>query len=312
MIIEPLMEANSVKELKTALGSIASHCWQARSTYYLPYSTHNQALLYRENVWPLESNHQPGACALSLRPVSDQNLPWPEALSAKGGYRIALPIFHWGSLNAVVCLAFDEEPGDLEGLSTVERALGALGEKARHRDRSSKFLNRCKELLVQAVEAQSSKGHIERCGRLCSALAEMLDLSEQVQADLTEAAQFHDVGKLTFDDPSTAQAVREHPLVGAGLLTDHPELHRVAQLVAAHHERYDGSGAPNGLSGNDLPLEGWVLALVENVVEHWEGSLETFETKVRQFFNGPAKHHHPDVVDALCGLVDSGRLKEIL
>jgi HD domain-containing protein len=312
MIIEPLIEANSVKDLKTSLNLIASHSWQARSTHYLPYSSERQSLLYREQAWPLESNHQPGLCALSLRPVHDQSLPWPEALAAKGSYRMTLPIFNWGSLNAVVCLAFDQKPGELEGLAIVERALGALGEKVRHRDMSSKFVNRCKELLVQAVEAQGKKGHIERCSRLCSALAEMLDLSEQVQADLMEAAQFHDVGKLTFNDPSSTQAVREHPLVGAGLLTNHPELTRAAQLVEAHHERFDGSGAPKGLSGNEVPLEGWVLALVESVVEHWEGSLETFETKVRQFFSGPAKHHHPDAVDALCGLVDSGRLQEIL
>jgi hypothetical protein len=312
MITDPLLEANSVQELKTALTRIASHCWQAKTTHYLPYSAHRQALLYREQVWPLEPNHQPGECARSLRRVEDQNLPWPEALTVRGDYRIALPIFNWGSLNAVVCLAFDEKPAELEGLRTVQRALGSLGEKVHHRDMTFKFVNRCKELLVQAVEAQGTKGHIERCSRLGSALAEMLDLSDQVQVDLMEAIQFHDIGKLTFVDPTSAQAVRDHPLVGAGILTDHPELRRIAQLVESHHERFDGSGSPKGVEGNDLPLEAWVLALVENVVEHWEGSLETFESKVRQFFNGPAKHHHPDVVDALCGLVDSGRLQEIL
>lgn len=312
MMIEPLMEANTVKELKTALNGVAAHYWHARTVHYLPYSSQRQALVYREKNWPLESGHQPGACALSLRPNENQELPWPEGLPLIGKYRMALPIFNWGSLNAVVCLAFDEKPEQLEGLSEVEKALGVLGGKVVHGDMSSQFINRCKELFVQAVEAQGTRGHIERCSRLCSALAELLDLSDQVQADLMEAAQFHDVGKLTFDNPATAQAHREHPLIGAALLREHPDLQAVAKLVEAHHERYDGSGIPHGMQGNELPLEGWVLALAENVVEHWEGSLEKFETKVRQFFNGPAKHHHPDVVDALCGLVDSGKLQEIL
>ena len=312
MIIDPLLEADTVGELRKALSSVASHCWNARVTHYLTYDRHRQVLFYRDEPIELGQEHQPGACALSLRTIDDQSLEWPECLTAKGHHRMAVPIFTWGSLSAVMCLSFDAKPSKLDGLSAVEKALGSIGEKVRRQDRISQFVERSKELWVQASEAQGKKGHVERILRLSSALAEMLDLSSQVQSELVQAAQYHDIGQLTMADPTTAQARRDHPLVGAGLLNCHPDLQGVATLVESHHERYDGSGLPKGLSGNEVPLEGWVLALTEDVVEQWENSLEKFETKVQNFFEGPAKHHHPDVVDALCGLVDSGKLQEIL
>ena len=312
MNTDPLIEANSVAELRTALGGIAAHYWQARTTYYLPYLEHEQLLRYRDKAWPLNGEHQPGACALTLRSVSDQQLPWPDGLHSTGRFRMSLPVFNWGSLNAVVLFAFDSEPGELIGLPSVQKTLGSIGEKVIHRQMSAQYIERCKELMVQAVEAQGKSGHVERVSRLSTSLAAMLDLSEQVQGQLTEAAGYHDIGRLTFTNPSTAQADSDHPKIGAGLLRAHPDLGEVASLVEVHHERYDGSGLPKGLAGDEVPMEGWVLCLAEDVVEQWEGSLETFETKVRRFFNGSAKHHHPDVVDALCGLVDSGKLQELL
>ncbi|MFA5508827.1 MAG: HD domain-containing phosphohydrolase [Vulcanimicrobiota bacterium] len=312
MIISPLLEANSLSELKAGLAGVGKDLWKAKSTYYLPYDESKQALLYQDLEWPLSADHQPGACALTLRDVQNQELPWPEALVAGGGYRLSVPIFHWGELVAVLCLSFEQEPDRLESFSAIREALGLVAQKVKHQESSARFMGRCKDLLVQAVEAQGKTGHISRCSKLCLALARMMDLSEQVQADLLEAAQFHDVGNLTFAHLGSQQAAAEHAAIGAALLREHPDLKGVAELVAVHHERYDGSGLPHGLSGNEVPLEGWVLALVEEAVELWESSFESFQSKVADFFKGPAKHHHPEVVDALCGLVDAGKLQEIL
>jgi HD-GYP domain-containing protein (c-di-GMP phosphodiesterase class II) len=126
------------------------------------------------------------------------------------------------------------------------------------------------------------------------------------------AAEYHDIGLLTFPTSGSEAAIREHARVGAGLLSSHPHLFEVARMVESHHERFDGSGQPHGKQGHELPLECWILALTEDFVEHWEQSLESYEKKVRDFFLGPAKHHHPDAVDALCGLVDAEKLQELL
>lgn len=309
---DPIIEANSLSELQTALRGLGAHYWQARAAFYLPYDQKKQVLTYLGREWELDADTQPGACALSLRTVSDQSLSWPEGLEAGGHFRVCVPIFHWGSLNAVICLGFEQDPGDLKDLDRVGKVLGVIGDKVMHREKSAGFLGRCRELLVQAVEARGQKDHVARCGRLSSALAGMLDCSAQVKADLQEAAECHDFGLVTFERPDSAQAVREHPLIGAGLLRSHPDMAEVALLVESHHERYDGSGTPYGRSGDDLPLEAWILALVEEFVETWEASRDSYEDKVKHFFEGPARHHHPDVVDALCGLVDAERLEELM
>ena len=134
MIIDPLLEADTIGELRTALSSLASHCWNARITHYLIYDRHRQILLYRDEPIELGQEHQPGACALSLRTIDDQSLEWPDCLAAKGSHRMAIPIFTWGSLSAVMCLSFEGKPSKLDGLSAVEKALGSIGEKVRRQD----------------------------------------------------------------------------------------------------------------------------------------------------------------------------------
>lgn len=312
MMIQTLLESDSPSELESALAALASAYWQAKSCYYLKYDEHRQGLSRGDSQWELSSLHQPGHCAMTLRPSADQGLPWPDELPCKVGYRLAQPVFHWGSLTGVLCLGFDQRPEALERFSEVERAVGILGDRVAHKEQSDRFMARCMEFLVQAVEARVKDKHVDRCCKLTAKLAHMLDCSPQVRSHLMEAAQCHDIGLLSFADPTSAEALREHPRVAATLLRLRPEMTEVAALVAHHHERYDGSGTPEGKRGDELPLECWVLSLVEDFVEQWEASLSSYDSKVREFFSERAKHHHPDVVDALCGLVDSDQLKETL
>ncbi len=311
MIIQPLLEAESLEGLRDALSALAGGQWQAKSCHYLVYDDRRQTLWYQDQEWELSAQHQPGVCALTLRPSDEQGLVWPEGIQGGGSYKMCQPLFHWGSLNAVLCLSFDERPKTLDGLDEVAAALGILGERIRHREESAQFMSRCLDFFAHAVETRGAAGHVERCCRLVASLSQMLDCSAQVQAHLMEAAQCHDLGLLTFPDPKSSEAVREHARVGATLLRSNPDMHEVALLVENHHERYDGSGTPAGKGGEDLPLECWLFTLVEDFVEGWESSPASYESKVTEFFTNHAKHHHPDVVDALCGLVDSDTLREL-
>jgi HD-GYP domain-containing protein (c-di-GMP phosphodiesterase class II) len=54
-----------------------------------------------------------------------------------------------------------------------------------------------------------------------------------------------------------------HPLFGAGILSQHPHLDTAAEIVATHHERWDGLGYPYGLAGGDIPLGARVIAVVD-------------------------------------------------
>lgn len=311
MMMKPILEADSLAALEAALTSLAAELWKAKSCHYLVYDEQRQVLLKGEQEWELTPLHQPGTCALTLRPCQEQNLDWPEGIRGSGSFRISHPIFNWGSLHSVLCLSFDGQPGELEQFSALEDSLGIVSARVRHLEQSNLFMRRCVDFFVHAVETRGTQGHVERCCRLATSLAKMLDCSGQVQAHLMEASQCHDLGLLTFADPKSAEALREHARVGATLLRSNPDLHEVSTLVENHHERYDGSGMPVGKSGDDLPLECWILSLVEDFVECWEASHGDYKSRVTEFFTNNAKHHHPDVVDALCGLVDSDSLREL-
>lgn len=309
-----LISVNSTQEFYGAIRHLANTRWRASVAHYLKYDDGAQTLCYDNKAVELDPQDQGGACALTLRPTADQSLSWAEGLENPGGFRISTPLFHHGSLNGVLYMAFEEEPtlaviNDIKSLSYL---LGIVAAKVQQTEHDQVFLQRCQEFLVRAVEARGQDGHVQKCSRLAGALGNMLDLSAQVKAELMQASQYHDIGLLSAKDTNSIEARRDHPLIGAKILASHPEFQGVAHLVESHHERYDGSGQPHGKKGSELSLECWILALAEDVLETWEANPSDYAANVKTFFQESAKHHHPDVVDALCGLVDSGKLIELL
>lgn len=311
ILLERLSGAATTGELRHIL-SEQSLNWRASKAYYLTYDEDKQVLEDSDRTVPLHSDSQPGRAALTFRPCADQSLSWPDHLAAQG-YRMSLPVLHWGSLQAVLMLVFDQEPDQVAQAAIAEAAslLGVIGQQVSEREQTAEFVLRTQELLVHAVEAQGKQGHVGRCSRVAAALAKMLDCSAQARAELMQAAQYHDIGLLAFADPHSPAAHREHAARGARLLECHPALRAVAPLVEYHHDRFDGSG-PHGADTPDLPLEAWILSLTEDLVEAYEAAEGSYPDRIRGFFHDSAKHHHPDVVDALCGLVDSEKLQGLL
>jgi len=112
---------------------------------------------------------------------------------------------------------------------------------------------------------------------------------------------------------SEAEQTRLHPTAGAEFLAETRVLADLAPLVAAHHERYDGSGFPRGLRGDQAPAETWVLALAEHLEEFRNASRDPAVPAILEaFFAGPAHAHHPTAIDALGGLLVAGRLEHLL
>jgi PAS domain S-box-containing protein len=133
------------------------------------------------------------------------------------------------------------------------------------------------ERLVRALgRHDSSTGeHVIRIGRLAAYFASRLGLPDEQIELLRLAAPMHDIGKIGTPDgilqkpgPLTAAERREmqrHAVIGHEILSDsRSELLRMAANVAlTHHERYDGGGYPNGLAGEEIPIEGRVTAVAD-------------------------------------------------
>ncbi|MDM4016106.1 HD domain-containing phosphohydrolase [Roseiconus lacunae] len=152
--------------------------------------------------------------------------------------------------------------------------------------------------LARAAELRDNDtgNHVIRVGRYAGIIARQLELSESFIGDLELAAQLHDVGKIAIPDsillkpgklePEEYEVIQRHvkhgrqiiqPYVGheadlmrghvksgAEILSDENSLMRLAASIAqTHHEKFDGSGYPIGLAGEDIPIEGRITAVAD-------------------------------------------------
>lgn len=204
-----------------------------------------------------------------------------------------------GALEAMRLGAHDHlaKPLNLEHLSlTVDRAIEKkrLVEENREHQRNleTKVRERTKQLheanvelrrlfmgsiraLAQALEAKDeyTQGHSERVAEISIGIGSYLSLDESDIQNIWLAGLLHDIGKIGVResvlnktgklDSTEWEAVHRHPVLAGRILAPIEELRDVIKIVRHHHERYDGSGYPDGLSGGEIPLGARILAVAD-------------------------------------------------
>lgn len=118
-------------------------------------------------------------------------------------------------------------------------------------------------------------GHSSQVTHYSVAIARRLGLPAEQVERIRKASLLHDIGKLGIPEsilgkPATLssqeyEVVKSHPHLGAEILTASRSLESLIPIVRHHHERYDGSGYPDGLAGEDIPLEARIVALADAV-----------------------------------------------
>jgi putative nucleotidyltransferase with HDIG domain len=131
------------------------------------------------------------------------------------------------------------------------------------------------EGLVLAVDAKDryTRLHSEQVGAYADALAARLGLPREDRDRIHQAALLHDVGKIGVPDvilrkpgPLTDEeraVMQRHAVLGDAIVASLPGMETVALLVRHHHERWDGTGYPDGLAGEEIPLEARILSLAD-------------------------------------------------
>lgn len=129
--------------------------------------------------------------------------------------------------------------------------------------------------LSRAFEAKDRyhKGHMEKVAKYAMAIAIELDPRLLLDDSLRLAAMFHDLGKIAIPDeilhkPSKLtdeeyEIIKTHPEAGEVILTPLKFLKKVAKIVRHHQERWDGKGYPDGLKGEEIPLEARIIAVAD-------------------------------------------------
>jgi diguanylate cyclase (GGDEF)-like protein len=153
--------------------------------------------------------------------------------------------------------------------------------------------------------------------RLADAVAERMGLPAAERTQLRQAAELHDVGKMAIpeqvlhkpgplDDDEWA-FVRRHPLIGERIIGAAPALAQAAKLVRATHERVDGGGYPDGLTGEQIPLGARVIAVCDAFTAMTSprpyATQRTVAAAVAELRRCAGSQFDPAVVDALAELV---------
>lgn len=148
-------------------------------------------------------------------------------------------------------------------------------EQKQHAGEMAALHLRAIEAFALAIQAKDSTthGHLHRVQVYAVELAKDLALSESEAEALRAAALLHDIGKLAVPEhiiskpgrltPEEFEKVKIHPLVGAEILERIKFPYPVVPIVRAHHERWDGTGYPFGLKGDEIPIGARILAAVD-------------------------------------------------
>lgn len=153
--------------------------------------------------------------------------------------------------------------------------LGKLEDETRHAEQVSNLHLRTIEALALAIEAKdhTTHDHLQRVRIYAMELANDLGLSEDETEALQAASVLHDIGKLAVPEhiiskpgkltPEEFEKMKIHPIIGAEILEQVEFPYPVVPIVSAHHEKWDGSGYPNGLKGEAIPIGARILAAVD-------------------------------------------------
>jgi diguanylate cyclase (GGDEF)-like protein/putative nucleotidyltransferase with HDIG domain len=157
------------------------------------------------------------------------------------------------------------------------------------------------EALTLAIDAKDphARGHVRKVQAYAVELAGWMRITEREFEALRSAALLHDIGKLAIPDhllnkpgklsDMEYQKVKVHPSVGADILAHVAFPYPVVPIVRHHHERWDGSGYPDGLKGDEIPLGARILAVAD----------------VFEALTSDRVYRHRRTVDEACAIIEA-------
>lgn len=172
------------------------------------------------------------------------------------------------------------------------------------------------------LKDKETEGHSRRVTKITLTVAKAMGFKERELVDIRRGTILHDIGKMSIPDEilrkngalseEEKRVVEKHPRVAYELLKDIPHLKNALEIPYCHHEKWDGSGYPRGLKGEEIPLTARVFA----VVDVWDALLSDRpyrsawdKNKVIEYLlEQSGKHFDPRIVKKFIELVDQGEI----
>jgi two-component system cell cycle response regulator len=220
-----------------------------------------------------------------------------------------------GASNGLVFLPSEARDPSVAMQIADQRLYGNKGARRR-----SSVGQQTRDVLLQVLHERQPAlhQHLHEVAEMAVAVGRKMSLLPEELDEMARAAELHDVGKMAVPDeilnkpgplePGELAFIRQHTLVGERILAAAPALSPVARLVRASHENWDGSGYPDGLRGENIPLASRIIAVCDAF--HAMTSERPYQSAVgrteaiAELRRCAGSHFDPVVVDVLCGQLE--------
>jgi HD-GYP domain-containing protein (c-di-GMP phosphodiesterase class II) len=207
---------------------------------------------------------------------------------------------------------------ELGGLYRLERERSAELERVL-RSLEETYLATMKS-LAQVIEAkdETTRGHLDRTQAYGIALSRRIDPALVERPTLGYGFFLHDIGKVGIPESILRKAgplddaewdvMRTHPILGAQIVTPIPFLRDAVRLIRHHHERFDGNGYPDGLRGEEIPLEARIFSVADSFDamtsdRPYRASMQ-IDRALDEIRAGAGTQFDPDVVRAFVEMIE--------
>ena len=239
------------------------------------------------------------------------------------------PIFIRRTLHGVISLIIESHfgqvtPGQLDILSILTNtAASAIANHILYGDLQQSYLEAIRG-LANAIEARDNytAGHTDRVCVLAEEVAREMGWDDSRIHDLIMGCTLHDIGKIGVPDSILNKAsaltedetrkMRKHPELGLRIIRGISRFKPAVPYIGSHHERWDGLGYPKQLKGEDIPLEGRLLAVVDTfdaILSDRPYRLGAdAKSAVAELVKYRGKQFDPDIVDLFLRLIRKGKI----
>lgn len=280
LVIDDLEEASktllkSIGQLIPSVSRAALFVWASANRQLIPYATRQ----YKK---------KPKSFLLSQRSLEDVLTRKQGVLlisdasnnSESSRNRIIFPMIHNNETICVIHLEVDNTqynpgPRELEmAQALISRSAPSFEAMLLRREIDAWMVGMI-ETVIATIEAKDTYtlGHSERVSKYCLAIADELKLNREVKKFLLVSALCHDIGKIGIPDAILKKAsllsseeydeMKLHPSIGSDIISHMPNAHRFISGVKHHHEKWDGTGYPDGLAGENIPFFGRIVAIAD-------------------------------------------------
>lgn len=190
--------------------------------------------------------------------------------------RIKGYIEEFGQEMGLLTVSFGHMTKTEEYVSMKEIYAGAENQMYMHKAyESSSMRSKTIDVIMNSLFEKSVRenAHSKRVSQFCRLIASKLDFDEDEIKTIEMAGLVHDIGKIGVDEKVLNKSgaldkeewleIRKHPEAGRRILSSVKEYMEISEFIATHHERWDGTGYPEGLKGEEIPIEARIIAVAD-------------------------------------------------